>query len=277
MFPNDTVSIAVRATDKAGHPLDQRLQNGRLTLKGDPNCGSSGFLTGKTLIPEATEDGKLPTVQFTTAIPGDAPELEAPLTLGANTDFAYTVTTPDPDNPDDPSKATVQDYGGGNGGDVRIEIIQPWKDQEDFIRFEETQTPDGTTQIVCTVTFPDSYPVDAEGTLHFAADGSPTVAPMFNQPTAAWRNEAGSISLTLTYGVAELAQLPEETKVSLPLTLTSGDSQLIEGPQSHTLILTVRRPADAQAASVQSIDALPPAGTGEEPAVRRRRAAKDTH
>ena len=100
---------------------------------------------------------------------------------------------------------------------------------------------------------------------------------MFNQPTAAWRDEAGSISFTLTYGAAELAQLPEETKVSLPLTLTSGDSQLIEGPQSHTLILTVRRPADAQAASVQSIDALPPAGTGEEPAVRRRRTAKDTH
>ena len=83
MFPNDTVSIAVRATDKAGHPLDERLQNGKLTLKGDPNCGSSGYLTGKTLIQEATEDGGLPTVQFTTAIPGDAPELEAPLTLGA--------------------------------------------------------------------------------------------------------------------------------------------------------------------------------------------------
>ena len=198
MFPNDTVSIAVRATDKAGHPLDERLQNGKLTLKGDPNCGSSGYLTGKTLIQEATEDGGLPTVQFTTAIPGDAPELEAPLTLGANTDFAYTVTTPDPDSPGDPSKATVQDYGGGNGGDVRVEIIQPWKDREDFIRFEETQSPDGTPQIVCTVTFPDSYPVDAEGTLHFAAAGSPTVAPMFNQPTAAWRDEAGSISFSMT-------------------------------------------------------------------------------
>ena len=282
MFPNDTVSIAVRATDKAGHPLDERLQNGKLTLKGDPNCGSSGYLTGKTLIQEATEDGGLPTVQFTTAIPGDAPELEAPLTLGANTDFAYTVTTPDPDSPGDPSKATVQDYGGGNGGDVRIEIIQPWKDREDFIRFEETQSPDGTPQIVCTVTFPDSYPVDAEGTLYFATAGSPTVAPMFNQPTAAWRDEAGRISFTLTYGAAELAQLPEETKVSLPLTLTSGGSQLIEGSQSHTLTLTVRRPADAQAADaqavpVQSIDAPPPAGTEEKTAVRRRRTAKNAH
>ena len=282
MFPNDTVSIAVRATDKAGHPLDERLQNGKLTLKGDPNCGSSGYLTGKTLIQEATEDGGLPTVQFTTAIPGDAPELEAPLTLGANTDFAYTVTTPDPDSPGDPSKATVQDYGGGNGGDVRIEIIQPWKDREDFIRFEETQSPDGTPQIVCTVTFPDSYPVDAEGTLYFAAAGSPTVAPMFNQPAAAWRDEAGSISFTLTYGAAELAQLPEETKVSLPLTLTSSGSQLIDGSQPHTLTLTVRRPADAQAADaqaapLQSIDAPPPAGTEEKSAVRRRRTAKNAH
>lgn len=234
------------------------------------------------MIQEATEDGGLPTVQFTTAIPGDAPELEAPLTLGANTDFAYTVTTPDPDSPGDPSKATVQDYGGGNGGDVRIEIIQPWKDREDFIRFEETQSPDGTPQIVCTVTFPDSYPVDAEGTLHFAAAGSPTVAPMFNQPTAAWRDEAGSISFTLTYGAAELAQLPEETKVSLPLMLTSGGSQLIEGSQPHTLTLTVRRPADSQAADaqappLQSIDAPPPAGTEEKTAVRRRRTAKNAH
>ena len=100
---------------------------------------------------------------------------------------------------------------------------------------------------------------------------------MFNQPTAAWRDEAGSISFTLTYGAAELAQLPEETKVSLPLTLTSGGSQLIEGSQSHTLTLTVRRPADAQAASVQSIDAPPPAGTEEKSAVRRRRTAKNAH
>ena len=100
---------------------------------------------------------------------------------------------------------------------------------------------------------------------------------MFNQPTAAWRDEAGSISFTLTYGAAELAQLPEETKVSLPLTLTSGGSQLIEGSQSHTLTLTVRRPADAQAAPVQSIDAPPPAGTEEKSAVRRRRTVKNTY
>ena len=105
---------------------------------------------------------------------------------------------------------------------------------------------------------------------------------MFNQPTAAWRDEAGSISFTLTYGAAELAQLPEETKVSLPLMLTSGGSQLIEGSQPHTLTLTVRRPADSQAADaqappLQSIDAPPPAGTEEKTAVRRRRTAKNAH
>ena len=63
---------------------------------------------------------------------------------------------------------------------------------------------------------------------------------MFNQPTAAWRDEAGSISFTLTYGAAELAQLPEETKVSLPLTLTSSGSQLIEGSQPHSMTIRMR-------------------------------------
>lgn len=283
MFPGDTVDIPVRVTDKAGESLEGRV-DGKLTLKGDyPNCGSS-YLTGEFLVREATEDGKVPTIRFTTSVPEDEPELEKGLILGANSDFAYTV--PDPG---DPTKE--EDHGGGTGGDVRINVIQPWKGEdwqeqdEEFIHFEEVPQDDGTMRVVCTVTFPDSYAVGDEGTIRFKTADKPSVAPILKMPTAEWVEKEGRIVLKLTYpkSVQTLTDLPDETKVSLPLTLTSeepeGKPELIEetGGQLHTLTLTVKKPAEAPPegeAEIPAVEALPPEEPEEEPAVRRRRAGE---
>lgn len=283
MFPGDTVDIPVRVTDKAGESLEGRV-DGKLTLKGDyPNCGSS-YLTGEFLVREATEDGKVPTIRFTTSVPEDEPELEKGLILGANSDFAYTV--PDPG---DPTKE--EDHGGGTGGDVRINVIQPWKGEdwqeqdEEFIHFEEVPQDGGTTQVVCTVTFPDSYAVGDEGTIRFKTADKPSVAPILKMPAAEWVEKEGRIVLKLTYpeSVKTLTDLPDETKVSLPLTLISeepeGKPKLIEETdgQLHTLTLTVKKPAEAPPegeAEIPAVEALPPEEPEEEPAVRRRRAGE---
>lgn len=270
MFPNDTVDVTVKATNKEGLPLDGRVTGGELTLKGNPHCESSGYLTAQTLRAQATEGGQ-PTIRFKTAVPEGAAELEKG--LGANADFAYTVTTPDPD---DPSKTTKQNYGGGTGGDIRVEIIRPWKDEENrFVRFtEEGSQDDGTARVVCTISFPDSYEVEEEGILQFERSGALSVAPMpQNQPDAEWIEEAGRITLKLTYQGVKLPEGVPETTVSIPLKLTSKEGQLVEGGQIHTLTLTVGRPADTQADTqgTQSIDALPPGEDGQDSSVRRRR------
>ena len=269
MFPSDTLEIDVRATDKAGQALKV---SGELTLKGDPHCGSTGYLTGQTLRDKAEGDQR-PSVRFSTSVPGEA--LADNPTLGANVDFAYTVTTPDPEDPNNPDKAVVQDYGGGAGGDIRIEIIQPWRD-EAFFRFEEVGQ-DGTARVVCTISFPNCYEVGEEGTLRFEQSGALSVAPMpAHQPTAEWIVEEGRIALKLTYpeGAALEAGIPETT-VSIPLKLTSGeaDGQLIEGEQLHTLTLTVEHPAETPdgTQAAQSIEALPPGEDGQDSSARRRR------
>ncbi len=271
MFPNDTLEIDVRAADKAGQALEL---GGELTLKGDPHCGSSGYLTAETLRNQATE-AAAPAIRFKTAVPEGAAELETG--LGANADFAYTVTTPDPAEPDNPDKAAVQDYGGGAGGDIRVEIIRPWKGDENFVRFKEVKLDGDKTQVTCIISFPDHYDVGEEGTLFFERSGALVVAPMpLYQPKAEWIEEVGKITLKLTYpeGAALAAGIPETT-VSIPLKLTSGeaDGQLIEGEQLHTLTLTVESPAEtrADAQGPQSIDALPPGEDGQDNAARRRR------
>lgn len=266
MFPNDTLDIDVRATDKAGQTL---TAGGELTLKGNPHCGSSGYLAAETLRDKAEGD-KLPGIRFSTSVPEEA--LTDNLTLGANADFAYTITTP---NPIDPDKPTVQDHGGGAGGDIRIEIIRPWKDKA-LAQFDEV-SHDGTTQVVCTISFPDFYEVGKGETLRFAQSGALSVAPMpTHRPTAEWITVDGRIAIKLTYpeGTTLAAGIPETT-VSVPLKLTSGeaDGQLIEGEQLHTLTLTVEHPAETQADTqgTQSIDALPPGEDGQDSSVRRRR------
>ncbi len=267
MFPSDTLEIDVRATDKAGQALKV---SGELTLKGDPHCGSTGYLTGQTLRDKAEGD-KLPGVRFSTSVPGEV--LADNPTLGANVDFAYTVTTPDPEDPD---KTVVQDYGGGAGGDIRIEIIQPWKDEE-FFRFEEVEQDGGTARVVCTISFPDCCEVGGEGTLRFEQSGTLSVAPMpAHKPTAEWIVGEGEIALRLTYPpTAALEAGIPETTVSIPLKLTSGeaDGQLIEGEQLHILTLTVEHPAETPdgAQATQSIEALPPGEDGQDSSARRRR------
>lgn len=280
MFPDDMVDVAVKATDKANHPL--KLEGGKLTLKGDsPNCGDSGFLTGVNLVKEGSEDYTvLPTVRFATAVPVDAPELEKKLILGANIDFAYTV--PDPAHPDDRDKD--RNYGGGTGGDVRIEIIQPWKvrtddgllaDREDFTVF--SNAPDG--KVVCTVSIPKSYAVEDGGTLRFALNGEPEAIPMPNAPEKVECTESEAmIVLTLTYPVTDPASIPNVTELTIPLVMTSGaeDGGLIEGAQRHTLTLGVKKPVEPGTVSEPPavLDALPPDEEEEEKSVRRRRAGE---
>ena len=279
MFPSDTVETEIRAADKAGRLLE--LENGRLTLKGSPICGSTGFLEAETTVAEAA-GGRLPAIRFTSKIPLDAPELKENLSLGANANFGYTVTT---ENPEDPDKPFVAEYGGGSGGDIHVDIIQPWAGQEEaFLRFGKTGGETG--QIVCTITFPDSLRIGEEGTLHFARTNgrNPSVNPMpTGQPKAAWTAAEGAISLTLTYPVESLEDLPDEAAtVLIPLTLTSeqpeGQPKLIEEAegQRHTLVLTVKKPETGTNASpaaepaAQETEALLPDGEEEKRSVRRR-------
>lgn len=267
MFPNDTMETTVRATDQLGIPLTELIPGGKLTLNGDPNCGSEGYLQAETLTAEATEDGKLPAIRFTTRIPDDAAGLgEDSLTLGATAPFSYI----------DPEKPEI-DYGDGGNGDIRIEVICPWKGLEDFILWEDVEIS-GITHAVCTISFPNSHSVGDEGTLHFARkDGEqPSVAFTPNRPSPAWKDQEGRITVTLTYPVA-LADLPEETKVSIPLTLTSSGEaegqELIEGKQFHTLLLTVKKPAEDTAETLlepQTIEALPVEDGQADPSRRRR-------
>lgn len=275
MFPSDTVETGVTAADKADRPLE--LDNGRLTLKGNPVCGSTGFLEAETIRPEAA-DGKPPAIRFTTGIPLEAPELESGLSLNANASFRYAVTVQNPDDPDNP---LVTNYDGGSG-DIRVDVIQPWKGQEeDFIRFDKA---DGGTGWTCTITFPDSMDVgEGEGTLLFEKFKDPEVKPMLNQPTAALRTEDGKILVTLTYQIPDYADVPEETTVFIPLKLTSlqpdGQPELIEEAegQIHTLSLTVKKPemkAPDAPNGQNAIEAPPPALEEEERSVRRRRAQK---
>lgn len=268
MFPNDVLDVTVRAATKDGESLENVLEDGRLVLRGNPNCQNTGYLSAETLRAEAAEEGG-PAIRFTTTVPEDAPDLEKSLILGANADFAYQVPG-------------GQSYGGGSGGDIRIEIIQPWKNLEDWMTFETVEEADGTTHVVCTVSFPNSHPIyeaeDLLGTLRFAQFGSLSVDPMppEQQPTAAWKAEEGKIALTLTYpeGVTLDAGIPETT-VYIPLKLTSGeaDGQLIEGEQIHTLTLNVTKPA-AETENIPEpfrVEALPPAGDGQDGPARRRR------
>lgn len=266
MFPSDTVDISVKATDKTGWPLDDRVENGGLTLKDAPNCGSSGYLTAKTLLASA-EDGKEPSIQFTTAVPEEA--LANYSALGANVSFTYTVSKPNPGDPDQP---TVQKYESSD--DILIHVIQPWADPPAF----QVQTKDdGTPKVVCTLSFPNSYAFGTEGTLQFRKAGEPAVASMPKRPEAALTEADGTITLTLTYpeSVQTMDDLPEEAAlVSFPLLMTSGESELIDGEQRHTLTLTVKKPA-AESSSLnlpepQIIEALPPAEEGQENPARRR-------
>ena len=273
MFPRDTLDVTVKATDKAG----KDLMGGKLILNGGPNCGDSGYLTGDILVKEAA-DGKLPAIRFTTAVPEGAPELGNKLILGANTDFLYRVTTTKPGSDESENK----DYPGGVGGEMRIEIIRPWENEN--WDFEEVTMEDGTKRVVCTIAFPNRYVVGDEGTLLFAKDGDPEVEPILLMPSAAWADlpeNPDSIALKLTYpeGVKSLDDLPEETEVRLPLKLTSpGNTGLIgeEDGQHHTLTLIVKKPPKAEsAAEPLVIDALPPDEGGEEErSVRRRRAGE---
>ena len=270
LFPSDTVEIGIRTADKAGRPL--ALENGRLTLKGDPICGGTGFLEAKTLRAEATEDGP-PAIRFTTSVPEDA----SGLSLDANANFVYAVSS---ENPEDPDQPLVTEYGGGSGGDIRVELIRLWEGQEDYARFETVTEKDGSKRIVCTITFPDHYQVGEEGALHFAqtTNRKPVVSPMLNPPEAAWATAEGSISLTLAYRAEVYEDLPGETTVLIPLTLTSGGEpeggpKLIEGEQLHTLALTVKPPeTETELPDTQGTEAPPPAGADEEPSARRRRA-----
>nr|WP_325212808.1 type II secretion system protein [uncultured Oscillibacter sp.] len=262
MFPNDVLEVSVRATTKDGEALDDVLENGRLILEGDPNCQNTGYLRAETLRAEATAEGG-PAIRFTTTVPEDAPGLESGLTLGANAGFAYKVPT-DQENPENPGRTYR--------GDIRVEVIQPWKNQEeDWTVFGE----DEAGRVVCTVSFPSSHEIyeekDLLGTLLFAESGSPSVEPMpSGQPTAAWKTEAGKIALTLTYpeGVT-LENLPDTT-VYLPLTMTS--QELVEGEQAHTLTLHVKKPP-AEAENPPEpfrVEALPPAEDGQDSPARRR-------
>lgn len=254
MFPGDTLEIDVRAADKAGQAL---TAGGELTLD-DLHCGSSGYLTGQILRKKAEGD-EPPRIRFSTSVPEE--ELTEALTLGANAGFNYNGLS------------------GGAGGDIRIEIIQPWKgEEESFITFEEASNGGGTAQVVCTISFPNSYAVGEEGTLLFERAGDPSAALMANMPQAEWIEEEGRIALKLTYpgGVALATGVPKTT-VSIPLRLTSsetgGQPKLIEGEQFHTLTLTVEKPADTQAdtQAVRSIEALPPGEDGQDNSARRRR------
>lgn len=253
LFPSDTVEIAVKATDKAGRPMDERLENGKLVLKGDPNCGSTGYLTARTLTAEAAGD-KLPSVLFTTAVPPEA--LTENLTLGANADFTYTVTTPDPDNPDNPK---VQEYGGGAGGDIRVDVIQPWE-----IQFPEPG--DGGAPLTCVISFPSSLSIpesaQGEGDVLLFEIRNAAVEDMANKPALTKQTNGDGTAYTLTYG-PDVTSIPP-TRLSITLVMTSQDHKLIpeNEPQTHVLTLTVEQetPADPpeNLPVGQGMEALPP-------------------
>ena len=253
LFPSDTVEIAVKATDKAGRPMDERLENGKLVLKGNPNCGSTGYLAARTLTAEEA-GGKLPNILFTTAVPPEA--LTENLTLGANADFTYTVSTPDPDNPDNPK---VQEYGGGTGGDIRIDVIQPWE-----IQFPEPG--DGGDPLTCVISFPSSLSIpestQGEGGVLLFEIRSATVEDMANKPTLTKQTNGDGTVYTLTYG-PDVTSIPP-TRLSITLVMTSLDHKLIpeNEPQTHVLTLTVEQetPADPpeNLPVGQSMEALPP-------------------
>lgn len=253
LFPSDTVEIAVKATDKAGRPMDERLENGKLVLKGNPNCGSTGYLTARTLTAEAAGD-KLPSILFTTAVPSEA--LTETQTLGANADFTYTVTTPDPDNPDNPK---VQEYGGGTGGDIRIDVIQPWE-----IQFPEPG--DGGDPLTCVISFPSSLSIpestQGEGGVLLFEIRNAAVEDMANKPTLTKQANGDGTVYTLTYG-PDVTSIPP-TRLSITLVMTSLDHKLIpeNEPQTHVLTLTVEQetPADPpeNLPVGQGMEALPP-------------------
>lgn len=265
MFPSDTVEIAVKATDKTGHPMAERLEHGKLTLKGDPNCGSSGYLSARTLRPEEAGSSP-PGILFTTAVPPEA--LAESLTLGANANFTYTVTTPNSDDPDHPK---VQDYGGGSGGDIRIDVIRPWT-----VEFPEPESPEDP--LTCVVTFPGSLPISDEAqnetdVLLFDILEA-KVQDMAGKPALTTQTGEPGTVYTLTYG-PEVKAVPP-TRLSITLTMTSRDHILIpeNEPQTHALTLEIlpkESPDAPDQPAARSLEALPPAADGQDQPARRRR------
>ncbi len=253
MFPSDTVELLVKAADRNGLPLAEGL----LHLKGSPNCGGSGFLSAQTLTEEQTGD-TFPAVRFTTAgAPAGTP-------LMSNTDFDYVI--PDPGGNADKD----QHYSGG--GDIRVDVIQPWE-----VSFPDREIgADGAPgPLTCVITFPAVLSVEDGGMepdlLQFhdlqAQVTSTSAAVTLTEETLA----DGTAIYTLTYG-QDVTAIPP-TQLSVSLTMTSRDHVLIpeNEPQTHHLTLTVEAeetpPAPPEG---QSLDAMPAAVPGEDKSVRRR-------
>ncbi len=239
MFPDDTAEITVKAADRNG----VLLTDGLLELKGNPNCGGSGFLAAQTLTAGQTADA-FPSVRFNTT---GAP---AGKTLMSSTNFDYVI----------PAGGTDAEHRYGGDGDIRVDVIQPWE-----ISFPNPRT--------CVVTFPASFSVVENGVETDLLQFSGLQAKVTSTPAAVTLTEEtradGAAVYTLTYG-QDVTAIPA-TQLSVSLTMTSRDHKLIpeDGPQVHQLTLTVEADSPAPPEG-QSLSPAPAVSGGEE-SVRRRR------
>lgn len=242
MFPDDTTEITVKAANRQGG----LLEGGRLKLKGDPSCGDGGLLTAETIRAEQT-DTEFPSVRLVTT---GAPEGGL---LMANAGFDYTMLGPD-------GGETDQVYGGGSGGDIRIDIIRPWT-----VSFPQPADPgDGGTKEprTCVIAFPASFSV-------LDAGGNETDLLLFENLEAKVVSSSAAVTLSeeknadgtvYTLTCAPDAETIPETRLSISLTMTSRNHTLIpEGEaQTHQLTLAVAESPEGEALPEgRAIEALP--------------------
>ena len=180
----------------------------------------------------------------------------------------FRSTTPNSDDPDHPK---VQDYGGGSGGDIRIDVIRPWT-----VEFPVPESPEDP--LTCVVTFPGSLPISDEAqnetdVLLFDILEA-KVQDMAGKPALTTQTGEPGTVYTLTYG-PEVKAVPP-TRLSITLTMTSRDHILIpeNEPQTHALTLEIlpkESPDAPDQPAARSLEALPPAADGQDQPARRRR------
>ena len=171
----------------------------------------------------------------------------------ANAGFDYTMLGPD-------GGETDQVYGGGSGGDIRIDIIRPWT-----VSFPQPADPgDGGTKEprTCVIAFPASFSV-------LDAGGNETDLLLFENLEAKVVSSSAAVTLSeeknadgtvYTLTCDPDAETIPETRLSISLTMTSRNHTLIpEGEaQTHQLTLAVAESPEGEALPEgRAIEALP--------------------